>query len=46
MIGKAFGEISGANVTYILKKVKNRLSRDQAFFTLLKDIEENLKFKA
>jgi len=46
MIGKAFGEITRANVTYILKKVKSRLNRDQAFFTLLKEIEENSNFKA
>ena len=46
MIGKEFGEISGANVTSILKKVKNRLNCDQAFFILLKEIEENLNFKA
>ena len=46
MIGKEFGEISGANVTYIRKKVKNRLKRDQRFFALLKEVEQNLNYKA
>ena len=45
MIGKEFGGISGARITHMLKKVKDRLARDRKFEALFEFVEENLILK-
>ena len=45
IIGREFGGISGAAVTQILQKVKDRLCHDRGFGDLLEKIEQNLILK-
>jgi REP element-mobilizing transposase RayT len=45
IIGREFGGISGAAVTQILQKVKDRLCHDRGFGDLLENIEQNLILK-
>ena len=41
-IGRELGGLSGAHVGYILKKVKNRLSRDRGLSVMLQSMEKIL----
>jgi chromosomal replication initiation ATPase DnaA len=42
IIGKEFGEIAGSTITYLLRKVKNRLRQDREFEKYVLWVKENL----